>query len=479
MISSTYDNLEKKIAIEIGDTRNGLNHFRDEILRVDAEKEIYDKPIFNLDTELLGRITVVNDSIDAVGDAFQERINVGCRTDMFWRVVGFDTTTDPHEYDVRVTKMQRSRYDPITAQASITVNDSVTIIDKVGLTTITNQYGFIDHNLFGLKYYEEPFNKDIGDTTVAKFIGTVSAGSTELVMMIPETNKLQDSFELGQLITCSQGGVFANPSYKIAGIGSTTADLTVLTGSDRNSGIGSTIVTVPLILLDTNTVGFVTAPTKEGTFITFTVLDDPAGIGTISDFEIKFTANPFSPQTIGILTNPGTGKSVFIDNSGHPSGPEDWRPEMEVSGVEDVVDVSEPLVGAGKSSYHVGFTSAPIQPGGARASEGQTFTGLTLSDIQTSYISNLSACSSEETALTNAISERDNLEATFNSGISTTNLLLNATNDIRKERDEFSIRIWSNRQLIGEQTRLENRRVTLRNVIGINTIREIIDNDNE
>ena len=217
MISSTYNNLEEKVAIEIGNTRNGLNHFRDEILRVDAEKELYDKPIFNLDTELLGRITVVNDSIDAVGDAFQERINVGCRTDMFWRVIGFDTSFTPHRYDVRVTKMQRSRYDPITAQASITVNDSVSIIDQVGLTTITNEYGFIDHNLFGpFKYYEEPFNKDVGDTTVAKFIGTVSAGSTELVMMLPEANKVQDAFQPGQLITCSQEGVFANPSYKLA-----------------------------------------------------------------------------------------------------------------------------------------------------------------------------------------------------------------------------------------------------------------------
>ena len=478
MISSTYDNLEKKIAIEIGNTRNGLNHFRDEILRVDAEKEIYDKPIFNLDTELLGRITVVNDSIDAVGDAFQERINVGCRTDMFWRVVGFDTTTDPHEYDIRATKMQRSRYDPITAQASITVNDSVTIIDQVGLTTITNEYGFIDHNLFGLKFYEEPFNRDIGDTTVATFIGTVSAGSTELVMMLPEANKVQNQFEVGQLITCSQEGVFASSSYKLAGIGSTTADLTILTGSDRNSGVGSTIVTVPLILLDTNTVGFVTAPTKEGTFITFTVLDDPAGIGTISDFEVEFTANPFSPQEIGILTNPGTGKSVFIDNSGNPRGPEDWRPEMEVSGVEDVDDTSEPSVGAGKTHYHVGFTSAPITPGGDRAVEGQTYAGQTLSQVQ-ALIDDLSACSTQETALTNAISERDTTEAAFNSGISTTNLLLETTNDIRKERDELGIRIWSNRQLIGEQSRLENRRVNLRNRIGNGVIREVINNDNE
>ena len=296
--------------------------------------------------------------------------------------------------------------------------------------------------------------------------------------MLPEANKVQDAFQPGQLITCSQEGVFANPSYKIAGIGSTTADLTVLTGSDRNSGIGSTITTVPLLLLDTNTVGFVTAPTKEGNFITFTVLDDPAGIGTFSEFEVEFTANPFSPQEIGILTNPGTGKSVFIDNSGNPRGPEDWRPEMEVSGVEDVDDTSEPLVGAGKTHYHVGFTSAPITPGGDRAVEGQTYAGQTLAQVQ-ALIDDLPSCSAQETALTNAITERDATEAAFNSGISTTNLLLETTNYIRKERDELSIRIWSNRQLIGEQSRLENRRVNLRNRIGNGIIREVINNDNE
>ena len=77
-------------------------------------------------------------------------------------------------------------------------------------------------------------------------------------------------------------------------------------------------------------------------------------------------------------------------------------------------------------------------------------------------------------------SQKETLQkSTFNSGISTTNLLLETTNDVRKERDELGIRIWSNRQLIGEQSRLENRRVNLRNRIGIGTIREIINNDNE
>ena len=88
---------------------------------------------------------------------------------------------------------------------------------------------------------------------------------------------------------------------------------------------------------------------------------------------------------------------------------ENWRPEMEVSGVEDVVDVSEPLVGAGKTHYHVGFTSAPITPGGDRAVEGQTYTNQTLLQVQ-ALIDDLSACSAQETALTNAITERDATE---------------------------------------------------------------------
>jgi len=450
-----------------------IDHFRNQILLVDNQKEPWDYATQHVDLSLLQNINYVNGLIGEVADAYQGRIDAGCRTDLFWQVVGIDTTTFPIEYDLRCTKLVLNGY-PLSGFSTIGMGGTGTIVaESTGIVTVSNRYGHLSENLFGLRYLDEPYLKDIGDTSVGTFIGTCTFGTTDLIVMLPESDNLIEDFEVGQLVTCSDVGIFAGEQNKIVGFGTTTADL-----SRVNAGLGTT--TVPVIKLEFNTIGIVTAPQPDGRFITFTVLDDPAGIATISQYEIEFGKNPFSPQTIGILskTTIGIGKTVYLDNSGNPSAPQSWRPEEYVEGIEDVSDVTEPNVGAGKQYYREGFTSAPKIFGGGLAPENHTVLGVTASNFPL-YFQSLDTCPPQEAILSNSISAADNAINEFNSGIGTFNDRLRLTNKLRKERDEYSLRIWGLRQSIGGIAETLSRQQELKNLLGIDLYRTIINNFTE
>ena len=462
--------IDKDLDSKIDDNILGINHFRDQILIVDGEKEIYDNAISNVDKDLLTRVDNINNFLVDVQTAYQDRINVGCRTDIFWRVTGAGNTTPPIQYNLTATKMTLDDYSIIGINSVGLSSTGLVVATPTGISTVSKLYGWEEDNLYGLKYYDEPYTRDVGDTSVATFIGTCAFGSKNLIVMLPNDDGLTNDFEVGQVVTCDTLGIFAGNSNTIAGFGTTTTNL-----SKVNPGIGTTSSTVPVIILDVSTIGVATAPQSDGSFITFTVLDDPDEIGSISEYEIPFTTNPFSPQSIGILSSEddvGLGISIYLDNSGNPSATQSWKPENAVVGIEDVDDVVEPNVGAGKIYYKPAFNQAPTI-GGNRVGEGTTLSNIT--ELQfTTYISNLSSCSTEDTAVSVAITARDAAETSFNSGIGSFNSTLVAARDLRKERDESNLRIWGLRQSIGEQTVVINRKRRLKNTIGISTVRNII-----
>ena len=470
--------LSEKLEVNIEGSLNALDHFRDQIILTDGEKETYDIGIANLDTELLSRIDDINNYLVGVQSAYEDRITVGCRTDVFWRVVGINTSAVSTTYDLTATKLSLSGYQ-VQPGGIGTVGMGTTgtvVATPTGITTASSLYGFEDDNLYGLKYYDEPYTRDIGDTSVATFIGTCSLGSTQLIIMLPSDDGVQEYFSAGQLVTCDKSGVFAAGSNTIAGLGTTTADL-----SKVSPGIGSTNATVPTITLGTNTLGVATAPQPDGTFVTFTVLDDPDEISSLSDYEIPFERNPFEPQQIGILTSIsqiGIGRSIYLNNTGLPQGPQSWNPSNETSSIDDVDGseaseaVVEPEIGADKIYYKVGFTNQPVV-GGAPATEGQTVSAV--SNLA-SYFTSLSACAAQDAAVSAAKTERDNAETAFTAGVSTFHDLLGTTRSLRDERDELSLQIWGLRQSIGKQIELVDKQRLLQGQLGITTIREVIDN---
>jgi hypothetical protein len=453
--------LTDEINDKLKNETEGVTWLGDQIVLLDAEKEQWDAAIDKMDRPLVTEIDAVNQTLGEVRAAYQDRINVGCRTDLFWRVTGHTVASggNPAEYEVLCTKISLNGYDSLgpTGLGSCLAwlvpsgNNSSGIQSFVDLKT---KIGITSDNLYGIKYYNEPYTIDVGDTTVGQFIGTIGTGSTVLTIMEPYADNLWDSFEVGQLITCEKDGVLADASITIAGFSSAVTSLVGLTTTAYTSDLGIGVTVVPTILLETQSVGFATGPESDGEWVTFNVLDDPTGITTESDYAIAFDTNPFSPQTVGIMNADriGIGTWVEYNNTGLTSAPQSWRPEYEISGYTDrgIPDVVTPPVASGTIYYKDGWTVTPLN-----AEEGDT---RTLNSL-TSIFSSLSSCSTEDAAVTAAESARNTAESDFATGLTDFNNKLTASNALRKERDELNGRIWMARGQIGasikEKERLE------------------------
>ena len=443
------------------DLDTSITFMRDQIVLLDAAKEPYDSAIQVLDEPLLPEINEVNQTLADVQAAYEARHTANCRTDLFWRLTGINTATASPpggvataHYKLVVTKLSLTGYG---VTSGLQGGNLTVISSSGGITTYasgnTKEYGYIKDNLHGLKYYNQPVTRDVGDTTVGNFIGTVGAASTQLTVMAPYSDNLIDDFEVGQLITCDKSGVINGTSNTIVGFGSV---VTTLSGIN-STGIGTT--SVPTVLLNIATIGIASAPESDGSFVNFNVLDDPTGITTWTDYAIKLGSNPFSPESLGIMKEDtlGIGVSVYYDNSGLSSATQSWRPEFAISGysAQGIPDVVEPAVGAGAIYYKEGFTVKPNQ------NEGTT---KVVTDLSTGLFTSLGSCSTEEAALTAAISARDAAESGFPSSSFTETLA--ASTALRGERNKsYELPIHGQRQLIGELSTEKGRYDDLQNYV--------------
>ena len=93
----------------------GIEFLQKNILLRDIDKEKYDAAIVSIDADLFVQVNDVNDKLQDTKDAYQARVNVGCRTDMFWRVLGINTTLDGgggfnEYYNLQVTRLSLVGY---------------------------------------------------------------------------------------------------------------------------------------------------------------------------------------------------------------------------------------------------------------------------------------------------------------------------------------------------------------------------------
>ena len=470
----------------------GVEFLQKNILVKDVNKEKYDAAIISIDADLFVEVNNVNDKLQDVKDAYQARVDVGCRTDMFWRVLGISTTPAGgggvnEYYNLQVTKLSLSGYSNAgigsTSGVGLGTDGSVAFLDgSGGITTYPPRsiFGYQDKNLYGLKYYDEPSQRDVGDTFVTSFIGTISIGSSILTVMSPIGSGTTLGISAGQFITANKSGIFPTSSGEIVAIGTALADLNTLSGVGNTVGVGTTTQLVSTLTLNAAVSIGASAPEQDGSYVTFTVFQSPAGIGTtaISYFRIPFTSNPFSPQTLGIMNSNqyGVGKSVFYDNSGFNSNVQSWRPEFarpEIS--EEFPAVTEPEVGAGKLYYIVGFSSYPANPiGGGRAAEGTTFALDTSLIGSVTLYENPSACPTQETNLTNAISDANTAEANIQSDLGDFNYKISAVNAMRDLRTDIQLEIWGNRQAIGGLADDIDKYDTAIEYLGVTTITSLL-----
>ena len=476
--------IQEKISVK----KEEIAWMGDNIVLLDTKKEKWDNAVLKVDAHASKEIEAVNTTILDVDQAYKDRITAGCWTDLFWRVVGHTTAqgagqgATPERWTLQCTKLNEVGYG---GTGTVGPNTSLALYNGgvSGVTTLplNSKYGFEVDFFHGLKTFDEPWTKDIGDTTVGSFIGTVGSGSTILTIMQPNSQGLGEGFEVGQLLTCEKDGIISGTHNTIAGFGAAVVDLTGIS----TVGTATTMTEVTTIILDTLTVGFASVP-PAGEYVTFTVSDDPVSISTYSDYKIPWAKNPMSPQTIGIMGSGPLGVGTFVqyDNSGISSNTQSWRPENRTdnlpSKVQDKLDddekVEPPQVGAGRIYYRVGFDTCPILDGifgdGDPAEEGDVIT-ISNSFFGITLYQDLPACSAEEANLSSKVGIRNSKESAFSSDVGTFNGTVSAGNALRIERNSYEQQIWGIRMTIGEELRQISEYDSLDNYI--DTYPDIID----
>ena len=468
-----------------------------EIIVIDDSKNIYDEGVSKIENDILDGIIHVNEGLELLADAYQDRIDSGCRSDLFWRQVAH--ATDPGNGSETFT-LECTKLDPVEYEPSGLGTDSniVKFVGSTGVTTfypinsnfseesvgfvsfVNNQYfGFELENRYAMKFYSQPYDKDIGNTLVGEFIGTCGLGNTVVTVMQPVGTGM--TFGVGQIIVSIGVTAVFSGNAKIVGVGTTVADLR----SVPNVGFGSTnsAATVSILTMDSVCGAAVSARDEAQ----FRVLSDPDEFSSNDRrrYDIPFNQDPFTNETISVAfresdrSQLGLGISMFISKDGAPNATQSWDqykknvPE-EVGGIKIEEYAPEPLVGGGKEIYRVGFNQQPIDALGNPAEEGDTRVVDSLTPIQPLYEDTPSCSSAISDALTSAIAEAASRKSSFDNDSGYYNTLTDANKALRDQRNQLQLGLHGIRKMMGTLNDELDVLSDAQDIIGITTVSDIL-----
>ena len=363
-----------------------VGYFQDQVVIVDDEKKIWDTAIESLDANLLGQIQVVNRAIDDVKDAYSVRFTGvnSCRSDLFWMMTGINSSPTPKEVTFKAVALNPNGYtadveseptgnvigagvtffhyiDPATGILTTSPTNATTGAEQ-GVSPYppyfthdadTFRFGFAPKNYYGIKYYSEQYALDIGDTFITSFIGTMSVGSNQLVVMNPVGTTGEDPdagsniLRVGQIVTCEKPGVLG-ATTKITNIGIGSADLSQI----PTNGITTTSSPVNIITL-TNSSGIGVSVFEA---VSFRVLDDadtgPVGeVGVVTSNGAVYKPNRFNGKDdpyVAVPSSSDQGGAGALFNVGIASAGADSPNTIEYVAVD--------VVGQGGLGYSPGDT---------------------------------------------------------------------------------------------------------------------------
>lgn len=478
------DDIKELIKKSVDVKKQQIGFIQDEIVIADDDKSFYDEAIEKIERHVFEEIEDVNRSFADVQTAYQDRIDSPCRTDLFWRYVGFQevgTERVVTTYYFRCTKLIATPYSNNVGLGSTSGSPTMKKLNSDGTLTIVDLEGSelaLDRrDLYGLKYYEEPFNEDIGNSLIGSFIGTCSVGSTEITIM--NTTDKNEKYEPGQIISrCTKSGVLIIDPVKITevGIGTLTVNLEPV-------GIASTQATVNILKTNVAMGNSAVAPEPDNSLVSFRVIADPEEfLKGRKKFQIGFNKDPFNDQVLSIATtsNIGAGKSVYLVQNGVTKKQAEWDTGDAFKRNSDLEQyIFEPVVGPGRIYFTLGFDEKPILLDGSDAEEGdvRTKTGTfpSASDIDPFYDSLPSCSSAINDAITNTLGISSTKETALISNDSVNQTLLVASNALREQRNNISLKIFGMRKLLGSENGDIDTQDTLGSILEDPTILDVID----
>ena len=473
------EDIKKLIKKSVDVKKQQIGFVQDEIVIADDDKSFYDEAIEKIERHVFEQIEDVNRSFADVQTAYQDRIDSPCRTDLFWRYVGFSSQPQD-QYFFTCTKLKVTPYNNVGFGSTTGGIPTVIKLNSDGSTTtvnLENEFAFDRRDFYGLKYYEEPFNEDIDNSLIGSFIGTCSIGSTEITIMNLTDNNTK--YEPGQIISrCTKAGVLIFDPVKITEVGIGTLPVNL-----EPVGIDSTQATVNIIKTNVAMGNSATAPEPDNSLVSFRVIADPEEfLKGRKKFQISFEKDPFNDQLISIATtsNIGAGKSVYLVQNGVTKKQDEWDTGDAFKRNSDFEQyIFEPEVGPGRIYFTLGFDEKPIRLDGSDAEEGDTRTKSgdfpAETDINPFYDS-LNSCSSAiDDAITNTLGISSTKETSLISNDSVNQTLLVASNALREQRNQISLRIFGMRKLLGSENGDIDTQDTLGSILEDPTIFDVID----
>ena len=384
----------------------------EQLALIDVIIDEYDDLIIKLDNKVQPYFPPINQKIQAVQQAYLDRVSHGCRSDLTWtlkeekemniynnpkqQVKVYEVTKDPSQfrfigyYGAKYYKFPKNReygsnVVETISEADANVNSKILPIFDADAETLT---GFTTGRLSGIKTgdfitdslsYPYIFQAGAGTsitgfglTDYAKYNYAVSGFCTS------GDNKIYGDQRIGFITDFSIGDeVYGAPDRSGAGIiptgttitgfGTAVGIVTFVNSAGITTGVEVTLDFATLSNSITNNiskdigtsfyVGVVSsyyyadlsaAPNATGISSSFIIIRP----GDVSNIEFESTKNPIDPVEIGIArgANIGKGHRLELINNGDPDITAQWR---------EIIEDPEPAVGAGRVEYYIGTTQWP------------------------------------------------------------------------------------------------------------------------
>ena len=213
----------------------------DQLQLLDISIDRYDTLLIDIDSKIPPLLENINDKLDELEAAYDNRITTGCKNSLKWVPIGWeDDDGDP----IIIYEAQRNALQIVNR---IEAFDGSTVEERHGVTdplTIVKGY-------FGYKYYRKPLNRDFGSNLITNFNGSVVSGSSTITALHYEFDSVsgQDGLEIriGDEIT---DGVEETHAWsvgnlpKVTGLGTTLGFSGITTTVSGSISIGTTILSI-------------------------------------------------------------------------------------------------------------------------------------------------------------------------------------------------------------------------------------------
>ena len=196
-----------EIVQSIKDKKQQREQLLDQLSLADIEIDKIDELIVNIDKGIPPLLEKVNEKIQAYVDAYEARIEAGCKSDLQWVYIG------QVGWGNKSAKEYEAKF--------------------VGIVT----------GKYGVKYFQSPKDRDYGSNLIAGFRGNIGQGSTVLAVTGGTNEPGYNNIKIGDEITddLEEPQVFTIGTFpKVVGFGKTHTFSGITTSISGYISIGST-----------------------------------------------------------------------------------------------------------------------------------------------------------------------------------------------------------------------------------------------